>query len=310
MTSRPHLRFSFELPTQRVESPAEFVTADAVAELTQAASAAGFSSVHLSDHPAPDARWLDLGGHHTMDPFVTLAFAAAAEPAIQLLTNVFVPAYRNPFLAAKLVQSLDVLSGGRLVLGVAAGYLRPEFAAVGADFERRGELLDEALAVLDAAYSGKDVAWQGHGFEARGVRMRPIPRDGKRPSVWVGGNSKAAMRRAARFDGWSPFYAESAFAGAARTKPLESPEQLEEAIRFVLAERPEANAGAPFDVCWSEPISGDPRVSADARIARLEALRRAGVTWIAVNIPGEDRVELAGGIAAFGRDIISESRRL
>ena len=70
-------------------------------------------------------------------------------PDIKLLTNVYIAAYRNPFLGAKSIQSLDVLSGGRLILGTAAGYLKPEFRALGIDFDNRGALLDEALDVLD-----------------------------------------------------------------------------------------------------------------------------------------------------------------
>ena len=104
------LQYSFELPTHRTERPEEFVTADAIAELTAAAARAGFGAVNVSDHPAPDARWLDHGGHHALDPFVALSFAAAADRDIRLLTNIYVAAYRNPFLGAKSVQSLDLLS--------------------------------------------------------------------------------------------------------------------------------------------------------------------------------------------------------
>src|SRR5688572_12839022 len=119
------MRFSLELPTQRVDHADEFVTSDAIADLTRAAADAGFSAVNVTDHPAPDARWLDAGGHHALDPFVALAIAAAAHPGIRLQTNIYVAAYRNPFLGAKQVQSLQVLSGGRVILGVAAGYLKP-----------------------------------------------------------------------------------------------------------------------------------------------------------------------------------------
>jgi probable F420-dependent oxidoreductase len=298
--------FSLELPTQRVERPDEFVTADAVVELTRAAAAAGFSAVNVSDHPAPDARWLDQGGHHTLDPFVVLSIASLADRNLRLLTNVYVAAYRNPFLGVKLVQSLDLMSNGRLILGVAAGYLKPEFAALGVDFERRGALLDEALAVLDAAFGGSDLAWQGSGFSARGVRLRPLPPSGRRPPVWVGGNSRAAMRRAARFEGWAPFHTGGGLARAARTAAIEKPEQLAEAVRFVRSCR---DAAAPFDVCWSEPMLGDARVSADERCGRLAELARAGATWFPVAIPAESRAELLDQVKAFGRAIIREFAR-
>ena len=131
------LQFSFELPTLRVDSPAEFVTSEAIADIAHAAEAAGYGAVHVTDHPAPDTRWLDHGGHHALDPFVALSFAAASTSSINLLTNIYVAAYRNPFLGAKLIQSLDVLSNGRLILGTGAGYLKPEFRALGVDFDSR-----------------------------------------------------------------------------------------------------------------------------------------------------------------------------
>ncbi|MDT5137749.1 MAG: hypothetical protein QOD58_2011, partial [Mycobacterium sp.] len=148
--------YFLELPTQRVQAEAEFVSAAAISDIAQEAQAAGFAAVHLTDHPAPDAKWLDHGGHHALDPFVALSFAAAATSEIRLLTNVYIAAYRNPFLGAKAIQSLQVLSGGRLILGTAAGYLKPEFRSLGIDFDTRGALLDEALDVLAQVLTGED----------------------------------------------------------------------------------------------------------------------------------------------------------
>ena len=199
------LQFSFELPTQRVDSVSEFVTAEAVAEIAQAAEACGYGAVHVTDHPAPDSRWLDHGGHHALDPFVALSFAAAPTSTIRLLTNIYVAAYRSPLLGAKQIQSLDVLSAGRVILGTAAGYLKPEFRALGVDFDSRGALLDEALDVLEKIYTGNDIAYEGSHFSARGVRMRPLPARRSHPPVWIGGNSKIAVRRAlSRHEGWPP----------------------------------------------------------------------------------------------------------
>src|SRR6185312_9427006 len=175
--------FSLELPTQRVEAVDEFVTAEAIADIAGVAEESGFAAVHVTDHPAPDAKWLDHGGHHALDPFVALSFAAAATSEIRLLTNVYIAAYRNPFLGAKSIQSLQVLSGGRLILGTAAGYLKPEFRALGIDFDSRGALLDEALDVLGMVLTGDDVAFEGTSFAARGVRLRPLP--AAAPPIWI-----------------------------------------------------------------------------------------------------------------------------
>src|SRR5207248_1886493 len=125
-----------------------FVSGDAVVSLSRAAEAAGFAAVFVTDHPAPPQRWVARGGHQTTDPLVTLAFAAAATTSLRVQTNLFVPAYRHPLVTAKAVATLDVLSEGRVILGVGAGYLEPEFAALGADFDTRNDGLDDALRTI------------------------------------------------------------------------------------------------------------------------------------------------------------------
>ena len=120
-------------------------------ECAAAVEAIGYDACFVTDHPAPDAKWLAAGGHHALDPMVASLFAAAATTCLRLHTHILVLAYRNPLLTAKSVLSLDVLSQGRLILGVAAGYLKPEFAALGVDFDERNELTDEAIDVLRAA---------------------------------------------------------------------------------------------------------------------------------------------------------------
>jgi probable F420-dependent oxidoreductase len=299
----PPIKFSFELPTTRIGQVDEFASGEAITEITRAAAAAGFSAVNLTDHPAPDTRWLDTGGHHAYDPFVALAFAATADPNVLLQTNIYVAGYRNPFLGAKSVQSLDVLSGGRVILGVAAGYLKPEFNALGANFDNRGALLDEALEVLTEVMSGADTARDGaaSSYHARGVRLRPVP-DRGRPPVWVGGNSRAAIRRASRYDGWAPF-CNKGFA-AARTDAMESIDDVARGIGFVRECRGES-ADEPFDVCWADAGLSDASRSADERLGELADLAAIGVSWVVVSSHGSDRAEVLEAIAAYGRDVIA-----
>lgn len=301
------MKFSLELPTTRVEKAEEFVAGDAIGTITRAAADAGFAAVFVTDHPAPDARWLDAGGHHALDPFVALTAAATAHPSIRLHTNIYVAAYRNPFLTAKSVQSLAVVSGDRLILGVAAGYLKAEFAALGVDFARRGALLDDALEVLDEVLDGGDVARNGPGYSARGVRVRPVPAGG-RPPIWVGGNSRAAIERAARFEGWAPFHT-GGYAKTSRTTAIESVEELRAAIAVVHELVAARETAGPFDVCWSAGQLNDARSSVDERLARIAELQQAGVTWATISVPAVDRAELLAGIATFGREVISPVAR-
>jgi len=296
------LSFSLELPTQRVEDPAEFVSAAAVTEVAQAAEAAGYSAVHVTDHPAPDTKWLDHGGHHALDPFVALSFAAAATSSVKLLTNVYIAAYRNPLLGAKSIQSLQVLSGGRLIIGTAAGYLKPEFRSLGVDFDNRGALLDEALDVLGKVLSGEDVAYEGSTFQTRGVRLRPVPPSP--PPIWIGGNSKPAVRRAiSRGQGWAPFNT-FGYATASRTAEISTIEELESAITWAKSYAAEVGRTEPLDICFSAGNLLDDDKSTDERHGILERLTSAGVTWLPIAPGGRDRGEVIEHAQAFAKEFI------
>jgi probable F420-dependent oxidoreductase len=295
--------YSLELPTQRVDAQGEFVTAAAIADIAREAEACGFAAVHVTDHPAPDTRWLDTGGHHALDPFVALSFAAASTREIRLLTNVYIAAYRNPFLGAKSIQSLDVLSGGRLILGTAAGYLKPEFRALGIDFENRGALLDEALDVLTKVLTGEDTAYQGTAFTARGVRLRPTR--GSAPPIWVGGNSKPAIRRAvSRFQGWAPFNT-FGYAAGSRTAEISTLEDLEGAIGWAKDYGQQTGRTEPLDICFSAGNMLDDNISLDERHATVERLSAAGVTWLTIAPTGDDRAEAIERARSFAKEFIA-----
>jgi probable F420-dependent oxidoreductase len=297
------IAYSLELPTQRVEAEADFVSADAIADIARAAEANGFAAVHVTDHPAPDAKWLDHGGHHALDPFVALSFAAATTKDVKLLTNVYIAAYRNPFLGAKSIQSLAVLSGGRLIIGTAAGYLKPEYRALGVDFDSRGALLDEALDVLAKVLTGDDVAYEGTSFSARGVRLRPVP--STPPPVWIGGNSKPAVRRAVtRGQGWAPFNT-FGYAAASRTAEISTLDELESAISWAKAYAAEIGRIEPLDICFSAGNLLDDGKSADERHATVERLAAAGVTWLPIAPVGSDRAEYLERAQAFAKEFIT-----
>lgn len=297
------LSFSLELPTHRVEDPAEFVTAGAIADIAQAAESAGYAAVHVTDHPAPDTKWLDHGGHHALDPFVALSFAAAATTTVKLLTNVYIAAYRNPLLGAKSIQSLQVLSDGRLIIGTAAGYLKPEFRSLGVDFDNRGALLDEALDVLAQALSGEDVAYTGSTFQTRGVRLRPIPE--VLPPIWIGGNSKRAVRRAvSRGQGWAPFNT-FGYATASRTAEISTLDELEAAIVWARSYASEIGRTEPLDICFSAGNMLHDSKSTDERHAVIERLISAGVTWLPIAPEGRDRSEVIERAQAFAKEFIA-----
>jgi probable F420-dependent oxidoreductase len=299
MDSPPKLQFAMELPTHRAERADEFVTAEAIAELTRAASTAGFSAVFVTDHPAPDTRWLDGGGHHALDPFVALSFAAAADPHVRLLTNIYVAAYRNPFLAAKGVATLDALSNGRVILGVAAGYLRPEFGALGVDFDERNELLDECIEVMRRVWTEDSVEAEGRHFKARAVTMRPRPVSRPYPPIWIGGNSHRALRRAVELgEGWVPFPNPARAAKATKTPAITNLDELVARLDHAQVHAKEIGRTAPLDVCFAPFRLGDPPEDYEA----------AGVTWLCVQFNGvTTRAEWLDRMRAYAAEKIRRS---
>jgi probable F420-dependent oxidoreductase len=294
-------RVTAGLPTTRVDAPDEFLTAEAVGEVAAAFEDAGFDACHVTDHPAPDARWLDGGGHHALDPFVALSFAAAATRTLGVQTYIYVAGYRNPFLSAKAALSLDLLSGGRLTLGVAAGYLKPEFGTLGVDFDERNELLEEAVEVMKLAWTSDSVAYDGRHFRSRGVRMLPRPRAVPHVPIWMGGNSIRAMRRAVETcQGWAPFRSGS-IASSTRTASLRSVEELRPRIEEARRLADEIGRTEPLDICFSATDAEAAPLSAAQQRAELEALADAGVTWVSVGFDGD-----AGSTR---RQVIDRARR-
>jgi probable F420-dependent oxidoreductase len=271
------MRFSVGLPVDRVDREDEFVTGAAIAEMAAAAEAAGFDAVYVTDHPAADDQWLAGGGHHALEPMVGLAFAAAATTTVRLQTHVYVAAYRNPFLAAKGVATLDALSGGRVILGVAAGYLRPEFGALGVDFDERNELLDECIEVMKRVWTEDGVEFEGRHFTSRSVTMRPRPASTPHPPIWIGGNSARAMRRAVELgQGWTPFPNPAVAARATKTPAITTMDELAPRLDAAREYAKSVGRTEPLDVCFAP-------FHLDDDAAGYESL---GVTWLAVQFDG------------------------
>ena len=210
-TMRRMVEFGVSLPTIGMDDPS------AVRLVAEQAEASGLDSVWAADHIvlptshastypySADGEFLIAPGLPFMDQFVTLSYVAGFTSRVKLGTAVTLLPLRHPLAVAKTVATLDVLSGGRTVLGVAAGWLREEFEALGLDFESRGRVLDEGLEVLRAAWTGNAVRFAGRFFEVHGVESFPRPAQAPHPPIWVGGHTRPVMRRAARYgSAWFP----------------------------------------------------------------------------------------------------------
>lgn len=308
------MKISLGLPTHRVDLGAEFVSAAAVTELARAAENGGFDAVYVTEHPFPATQWLQQGGHQALDPFVTLSFAAAVTTQLKLQTNLLVLAYRNPFLTARAVASLDALSDGRTIIGIGAGYLEGEFRALGVDPAVRNDLTDEAIRAMTAAWSGQDIQFEGAGFAAAGNTMLPRPAQSPRPPLWIGGNSGRAMRRVVELaDGWIPMpttgMSEAAVAKRLKTAPLDGPAALKE--RVTKLHQMAADAGretmptvafTPPSLLMRGPGAGLP--SAEALVDEAGQLADAGVSQLTISLPGETRRDLLTAMDKYASEVI------
>ena len=284
----------------------ELLTGAAVARFARAAEEAGFSGVAFTDHPAPSHKWLTAGGHDALDPFAALSFVAAVTDRLALIPNIVVLPYRNPFVVAKAAATLDALSGGRFVLSIATGYLRSEYGALGVDFDRRNELFDEALDVLRGVWSTDEFAYEASGFTARGVTANPKP---ARIPIWIGGNSALTRRRVARHgDGWNPFRAPARLAQTARTRPLETLDDLVPMVGHLHRHAEAAGRDpAAIDIAFTTGLPGPAEDGFDpaAERAALDRMAAVGVTWSSVAVPGDSLDRAIEALHRYGDDVIA-----
>ena len=303
------MRFAITHPMHTHPYNPELVTGEGIATVAAAAEAAGFHGFGLTDHPAPSQRWLEVGGHDALDPFVALGFAAARTTTLRLIPNIVVLPYRNPFVVAKSGATLDLLSGGRFTLAVGVGYLKREFAALGVNYDERLELFEEALQVIRSVWTSDDISFEGRHFAARGITAHPRPASQPHPPIWIGGNTAAARQRVALYgDGWCPFPAPALLAQTAGTATIESDERLGAAIDD-LRRRCDA-AGRDFsaiDVTFTNFDGGSPagdEFNADAYLGGLEKLATLGVNWVQVGLAGDSLAHALESIDRFRTHVI------
>jgi probable F420-dependent oxidoreductase len=295
------LKFVFHYPeTNGTEG--DLLDSGPLDEVARAAERAGFDALSLTEHPAPGARWLASGGHQSLDPLVAFGFAAAATERLRLLTHLVLAPYRNPLLLAKAAATLDKLSGGRLILGLGAGYQKSEFYALGVDMDERGVLFDEVLDCLPLHWSGEPFSYKGRHFEARDVVALPRPVQDPIP-IWIGGNSKAARRRVVeRAQGWMPMIGSAELSKTTQTTMLGSFADVAAAIREVKEAADTAGRTEPLDfLCsYSDPSIADPTVDVDRHREAFAAMADSGLTWVIVSHPRSEPAATYEFLETFG----------
>jgi probable F420-dependent oxidoreductase len=274
------VRFGIALPQY---GPA---TAEGLTRAARQAEDLGFDDVWVADHIA-----VPVGAPYPpsflLEALSTLSFAAAVTTRVGLGTSILVLPLRQPVVVAKQLATVDVLSGGRLLLGVGAGWLPEEFDACNVPYRKRGDLTDEAIGVLRACWASAPASFSGPTVSFTDLKVQPLP--GRHIPLWVGGVSERALRRAVEHgDGWQ---------GAFQTV-----DNIAAVVKRLRANRPEPEftLSTRLDV---DGLSGD----LDGLRRELDSLAALGITHL-LTAPGQRRLDdwLASVEALWG--VFSEYR--
>jgi probable F420-dependent oxidoreductase len=258
---------------------------DDVVAVAQAAERLGYDWVSCPEHVAiPTAIAVERGARY-YDPLATLSYLAACTSRIGLLTHVLVLGYHHPLEVVKRYGTLDLLSRGRLVLGVGVGSLAQEFTLLDRPFDDRGERADDALRALRAAFGVSTPRYEGTYFRFEDMVVDPVaPR--RDVALWVGGRTRRSLRRALELgDGWIPF-------GLTRNQLAEmlSPAALADAV---------AARSAPFDVVLAPEPPLDPVGEPEAARTTVLDYRELGATGLALRFTHRSRAHYVEQLEAM-----------
>jgi len=294
------MQFGIWIPNCRHLATPEIIRRTAVR-----AEQLGYDSVWVSDHVVVPNANVERFGAAIYDPLITLAVAAGATSRVQLGTTVLIVPYRNPVVTAKMVSSLDALSGGRFVLGIGAGWLEEESAMLGVPFAERGPMTDEYLAAMRELWTSPSPSFAGKYTQFSGLHFEPKPMQKPHPPIWVGGHARASLRRAAEIGAaWHPI---NRSAEEIRTACAELRQLCQARGRTVppaVTLRNDAfmlrgGQTVPPPVHGGSVIGGEPAAVAD----QIGELRVAGVEHLVLEFLAPDGADLDEQMAFFAERV-------
>jgi probable F420-dependent oxidoreductase len=279
-------------------------TRHGVLAVARAAEDGGLDSVWVADHVVfplrSESTYPYRAGGVPFEPhdgfleaLATMAVLAGATSRISIGTSVLVLPMRNPLLVAKELSTVDVLSGGRTIVAVGAGWWQEEFAALGVPFRARGRRLDEQIEIVQRLWRDGTLAWDGEFFRFEEVVCEPRPAQPGGPPLWIGGTGPRARERAARLgDGWHGI--------GART------EEIAAGRREILAAAAEAGRDpSAVSISTSTGLPPDP----ERQLERLFALAGCGVGHVVLNVRGDTAQEACAAIEGLVADVLPVFRR-
>ena len=255
----------------------------------------GFDSIWTVEHvvipkphmPYPGSKDGQMPGGDEVpipDPLIPLAYAAAITSKIKLATGIVILPQRHPLYLAKQLATIDLLSHGRMLLGIGSGWMKEEFEAVDVDFHARGARTDESIQALRALWTENPTTFHGKHFHFHDVKSLPKPAQAGGIPIHVGGHSPAAARRAGRFgDGFFP--------------TIVNPEKLKEIFGLMRDAAKEAGRN---------PGTIELTAMAPAKIDAIKAVQDIGVTRVVFGPPGSDPTKLRAGLERIANDVIAK----
>jgi len=315
------MEYGFNLPTR-----GPLATPEIIADMARLGESLGFTWLAFPDHVVIprdiESRYPYSGtgaypgqsSGDCMEQITTLAWVAAVTERARLLTSVMVVPHRNPVFTAKALATADVLSGGRVTVGVGAGWMAEEFEAIGTEpFAERGAVTDEYLEVFKTLWTEDDPRFEGRYARFADISFLPKPVQRPHPPIWVGGESGPALRRTVRHgDAWYPI-------GANPRHPYDTPDRLRAGISRLHAEsekagRDPASIGLTYWGNWYDEGRGEVQTDAGERhlltggseqvASDIAALRELGVTTLLFNFQRASAQASADSMRRFVADVL------
>ena len=267
----------------------------------------GFDSVWVNHHVLHAGYVLErLGSKPYYDALTVLTYVAAVTQKVRLGTSVPVLPYLNPIVLAKSLATLDVMSGGRLEVGIGVGAMKHESDSLGSDFENRGMYADESIRIMRNLWAEEDPEYKGRFFNYSGVKFSPKPVQEPYPPILIGGQGNRAMRRAARLgDGWHPN----------GNSPDEMASRIEKLARISESEgRPHSDfkisVRAELDVLTTNSQRPEkPTVgSKDEILSTIDAYGKLGVEEMVFSVSTDDTEKIKTVMENFAEKVMSQSK--
>ena len=318
------MNFGFSIPGR-----GPLAEPDLILKLAPKVEQLGYSSIFVTDHVVlpttsksvypyqPSGQFPGGACQDYLEPLTLMSYLAAATKKIRLGTSVLIVPYRNPLVTAKMLATLDVLSGGRIILGCGVGWLQEEFAALGAPpFGERGKVTDEYIRLMRECWTKDRIEFRGTYYRVSDIVFLPKPVQKPAIPIWIGGHTEGALRRAGELgDGWHPI--------GLRPPALLHPPEYAEKVKKIHAWAARAGRNpkqitltlrAPMEV-WpkrAKPPAGDRpllRGTAEQVIADIRQYQALGVTHFVFDHTATDLKAIVANMERFAEEVRPKVRR-